>query len=71
MEFKTKEDLATFLAELEGRVANLQEAFDKMAPVDEAPAEGTPEEGNPAETPAEETVTEEEVSEIDKLLQED
>lgn len=64
MEFNSKEELFTFLSDLQGQIANLQETVDKLKPVEEEP---------PAEegTQPEEVVTDDEINEIDKLLQGD
>lgn len=60
MEIKSKEELVNFLTDLEGRILNLQEQFDKMQPpVDEEP---TDPEGTPEPEP-------EEIDELDALLQ--
>lgn len=68
MEFTTAEELKNYLMELEGRLANAEQAIEGFA---SAPAEeGTPEEGTPEEgTPEEVEMSEAELSEIDKLLQ--
>lgn len=62
MEFKTKEELATFLTDLQGQMENLQQTVDKLSPVVE-------EETTPVDETLEETPGEEEVNEIDALLQ--
>lgn len=63
MEFGSKEELFTFLGDLDGRINNLTEQLDKLNPVDET--EETTED-TPEDTP---DVTEEEINEIDKMLQ--
>lgn len=69
-------EVITLLQELRGIMTNMQQAMDKMAPVEQA-AEAVAEEapGEEAlleeEAPAEEAAPEESVDELDKLLQED
>ena len=62
MDINTKEDLVTFLTDLQGQMVNMQETIDKLSPVEEV-AEETGQET--------EELSDEEISEIDKLLQED
>lgn len=66
MEFNTKEELIAFLTDLQGKIDNMQETVDKLAPVKEEEEESNNKEGG-----QEEELSDEEVSEIDKLLQED
>lgn len=61
--FTNKEELITFLTDLQGQVANLQEMVDKLAPVEEAAEEST----DPLAE--EETPDAGEVDELDSLLQ--
>lgn len=61
-------DITTMLMDIQGLLANMQQALDKLAPVSDEP----PAEEPPAEDPAPPTEpSEQEVNEIDKLLQED
>lgn len=69
-------EVITLLQELRGIMTNMQQAMDKMAPVEQA-AEAVAEEapGEEAlleeEAPSAEAAPEESVDELDKLLQED
>ena len=65
MEITTKEDLVTFLTDLQGQIANMQETIDKLSPVEEVAEEVAEETGQETEE-----LSDEEVSEIDQLLQE-
>ena len=65
MDITTKEDLVTYLTDLQGQLANMQETIDKLSPVEEAAEEVAEETGQETEE-----LSDEEVSEIDKLLQE-
>lgn len=62
--FKNAEELTTFLMDLQGQMANMQETVDKLSPVEENVEEGDSE--GKEET---EEMSEEEVNEIDQLLQ--
>ena len=66
MEITTKEELVTYLTDLQGQMANMQETIDKLSPIEEEAVEEVTEETG-QET---EELSDEEVSEIDKLLQE-
>lgn len=67
-ETPAENDIATMLLDIQGLLANMQEAIDKLAPVsEEPPAEDPPAEDPPPEDPP----AEEEINEIDKILQED
>ncbi|MDN6160966.1 MAG: hypothetical protein L0K90_01890 [Staphylococcus equorum] len=63
LSFKTVDDLSTFLMDIQGQMANMQETIDKIAPVEESSPEAP-------ETPeTQEEPTDDEISEIDQLLQ--
>lgn len=64
LSFKTAEELTTFLMDMQGQLANMQQTIDKLSPVEEEVKEDVKEEVTTEEPTAEE------ISEIDKLLQE-
>ena len=68
-------EVITLLQELRGIMTNMQQAMDKMAPVEQAAAEAVEEPGEEAlleeAPPAAEEAPEESVDDLDKLLQED
>ena len=66
MDINTKEDLVTFLTDLQGQMTNMQETIDKLSPVEEVAEEVAEETGQETDE-----LSDEEISEIDKLLQED
>lgn len=63
LSFKTSDELSSFLMDLQGQIANIQETVDKIKPV-----EGAEESAEETEEPIEEA-SEDEISEIDRLLQ--
>lgn len=67
MKFTTADELTTFLMDLQGQMANMQETIDKLTPVEEQQPTDT--DAVTTEEEVKEEVTEEELSEIDRLLQ--
>ena len=60
MELNTKDELLSFLTDLQGQITNLQQIVDQLVPVEEVKEDEV----------KEEVITEEELSELDALLQE-
>lgn len=67
MEIKSKDDLITFLTDIQEQVTNMQETVDKLAPVEEESTEEDKEKG----TEEESTEEKEDVDEIDSMLHEE
>lgn len=62
LSFKTADELAKFLMDLQGQMVNMQETIDRLAPKEETTPEETTEE-------TAEELSDDEVNEIDQLLQ--
>lgn len=64
--FKTAEELTTFLTDMQGQMATMQQTIDKLSPVEQN-AGG--EQKDEKEGKEEKEPTKEEINEIDQLLQ--
>lgn len=64
--FKNAEELTSFLMDLQGQIANMQQTVDKLSPVEEG-SEGETTEGD--QGGKDEELSDDEINEIDRLLQ--
>lgn len=66
LSFKTADELATFLMDMQGQMSTMQETIDKLSPIEEeSKDEGEKED----QEETNEELSDEELSEIDRLLQ--
>lgn len=68
LNFKTVDELASFLKDLQGQMGNMQETIDKLQPSEESSDETDTDTDTDSEE-VEEEPSEEEINEIDQLLQ--